>query len=134
MRASWSKPVARTKKSKGEVAEIRFAAVAIAYGLALARPWGDSEKFDFITGRTRNLWRVQVKSTSAKGPSGGYAVNACTQGKSYTEDEVDFLAAYVFPANTWYIIPIRALRGAKMLLLHPESRRSSGKWEAFREA
>jgi len=110
MRASWSKPVARTKKSKGEVAEIRFAAVAIAYGLALARPWGDSEKFDFIT------------------------VNACTQGKSYTEDEVDFLAAYVFPANTWYIIPIRALRGAKMLLLHPESRRSSGKWEAFREA
>jgi hypothetical protein len=62
-------------KKKGEAAELAFMLKAVSLGFGVAKPWGDSERYDFILDTGTRLWRVQVKSTSAL-QSGAYCVNA----------------------------------------------------------
>jgi len=52
-----------TRKHRGEIAEAAFLAKATSLGFGVARPWGDSERYDFILDCGRRFWRVQVKST-----------------------------------------------------------------------
>jgi PD-(D/E)XK nuclease superfamily protein len=52
-----------TRKSRGEAAEAAFLAKAASLGFGVAKPWGDSERYDFIIDSGHNFWRVQVKST-----------------------------------------------------------------------
>ena len=37
-----------TSKARGEAAEAAFLAKAAGLGFGVARPWGDSERYDFI--------------------------------------------------------------------------------------
>ena len=110
-----------TRKRQGELAELAFMSKAASLGFGVAKPYGDSERFDFIVSRDHRLWRVQVKSTrTAK--RGVYEISAhgCWGARDiYTKDEIDFIVAYVVPENAWYIIPIEATRGRKRLCLHP---------------
>ena len=52
-----------TRKRDGEQAEAAFLHKAIGFGLSVATPRGDSERYDLIVDSGRRLWRVQVKST-----------------------------------------------------------------------
>ena len=52
-------------KKKGEAAELAFMLKAVSLGFGVAKPWGDSERYDFILDSGTQLWRVQVKSSSA---------------------------------------------------------------------
>ena len=52
-----------TRKRLGELAELAFMSKAASLGFGVAKPYGDSERFDFILSRDGHLWRVQVKST-----------------------------------------------------------------------
>ena len=45
---------------------------------------------------------------------------------------IDFVAAYVIPADTWYILPIKATNGQSDLLLTPHSQ--NAKYERYKEA
>ena len=56
-------PRARNRKRQGELAELAFMSKAASLGFGVAKPYGDSERFDFILSWNRHLWRVQVKST-----------------------------------------------------------------------
>ena len=120
-------------KSKGELAELRFLCAAASRRLIVAKPWGDSLPFDFLVGTADRFFRVQVKSTSAP-HCRGYHLCCFRPGTraGYSGREIDFLAAYVVPADTWYIIPHRALGGRKTITLFPDRAESS--WEHFREA
>jgi len=51
-------------KKKGEAAELAFMLKAVSLGFGVAKPWGDSERYDFILDTGTRLWRVQVKSGS----------------------------------------------------------------------
>jgi hypothetical protein len=57
-------------KRRGELSELAFAHKAASEGFGVAKPYGDSERFDFIL-ISRNwpegekLWRVQVKCTAS---------------------------------------------------------------------
>ena len=126
-----------TRKREGEIAELAFMSKAASMGFGVAKPYGDSERFDFILSRDGRLWRVQVKSTrTAK--RGVYEVSAhgCWGGRDiYTKDEIDLIVAYVVPRKVWYVIPIEATRGRKRLCLHPNvPRKACYKYEKYREA
>src|SRR5436305_4792400 len=53
-----------TRKRRGEAAEAAFLAKASGLGFGVAKPWGDSERYDFLLDSGHgHFWRVQVKST-----------------------------------------------------------------------
>ncbi len=126
-----------TRKRLGELAELAFMHKAATLGFGVAKPYGDSDRFDFIVSWDRRLWRVQVKSTrTAQGGAYEIGAHGCWGGHDiYTKDEIDLIAAYVVPEETWYVIPIEATRGRKRLCLHPNvRRRACYKYEKYREA
>jgi hypothetical protein len=122
-----------TRKRLGEEAEAAFLHKATGLGLSVAKPWGDSERYDLIVRSGRRLWRVQVKSTRYAGER-RFSITArgCTAG--YTEDEIDFLAAYIVPLDVWYMIPVKAFAPKKCLRFYPECEGSVGRYEKYREA
>ena len=126
-----------TRKRLGELAELAFMCKAASLGFGVAKPYGDSDRFDFIVSWDGRLCRVQVKSTRTA-YRGAYEIGAhgCWGGSDiYTKDEIDLIAAYVVPEDTWYLIPIEATRGRKRLCLHPNvPRRACYKYEKYREA
>ena len=104
-------------------------------GFGVAKPWGDSDPYDFITQAGERLCRVQVKSAHRVGEDGGYSFH--THGHSlqaYLRDEIDFLVAYVVPVGAWYVFPVEAVQGLRSLKLFPGSRRKRSKYEKYREA
>jgi|HubBroStandDraft_6_1064221.scaffolds.fasta_scaffold696861_2 hypothetical protein len=115
-----------------------FMVKAAQMGFATAKPYGDSRRYDFILDVGRRLWRVQVKSSSAK-QYGSYLVNLQRNANGetvfYDASEIDFVVAYVFPCEAWFVIPVEAIAGRKTakVCLHGNAR--SGKlgkyWEAW---
>jgi hypothetical protein len=91
----------RNPKRMGELSQAAFLVKAQRLGFALAVPWGDSEKCDFIVWEREGgrLLRVQVKATGRL-HGGGYDVQPvyATRGegkKTYTAAQIDVLAAHV---------------------------------------
>ncbi len=121
-----------TRKRSGEAAEAAFLARASDLGFGVARPWGDSERYDFILDSGRGFVRVQVKSTQ-RYAEGRYRVKAGGSKTIYTLDEIDFLAAYLIPEDLWYVVPVAAFAGSKGLRFYPHDGRKS-LFEQYREA
>src|SRR5947208_16831642 len=82
---------------------------AIAEGSAIAKPWGDSERYDFILDNRVRLWRVLVRSTGYE-VHHGFAVHAYVMVKRkmvrLTSKDVDLIAVCLVPKDLWYIVPI----------------------------
>jgi hypothetical protein len=128
-------------KRRGELAELAFTLKAASLRFAVAKPYGDSERYDFILDsrarRPHTLWRVQVKCTASilegfyhlpvQRKSGGKAVPYCSH-------EIDFFAAYIVPEDTWYIIPLAATHGATSLLFRRKKDPKPGMYDQYREA
>src|SRR5437763_14949038 len=85
-------------KRRGELAELAFMRKAASFGLAVAKPWGDSDRYDVVVRVGKIFWRVQVKSVWAKVPQTPHyrvkTVNALRV--PYTTEQIDFLVAYIF--------------------------------------
>jgi len=127
-----------TSKQRGELAEMMFMVKAAQKGFATAKPYGDSRRYDFILDVGQRLWRVQVKSSSAK-QYGSYLVNLQRNANGevvpYDASEIDFVVAYVMPCDAWFVIPVEAIYGRQSakLCLHgnPRSGRLGKYWEAW---
>ena len=113
----------RAPKARGELAEARFLARAMGMGLTVSKPFGDSAKYDFVVDGGGGLKRVQVKSAWVKsgtgyqivaGPATDYTYG---QRRPYRAGEIDFLAAYVAPEDTWFVIPAKKLAKSNYVLL-----------------
>ncbi len=50
----------------------------------------------------------------------------------YSPKDIDFIAAYVIPTDTWYILPIKATNHQSDILLTPHS--NQAKHEKYKEA
>jgi hypothetical protein len=124
---------ADTRKKLGEQAEAAFLNKATGLGLSVAKPWGDSERYDLIVGSGRRLWRVQVKSTRYVGER-RFSITARGCTAAYTEDEIDFLAVYIVPLDEWYLVPVKAFTPRKCLRFYPADKNSRGRYEKYREA
>jgi hypothetical protein len=125
----------KTRKWAGEQAEAAFLNKATSLGLAVARPWGDSERYDFIVDSGRRLLRVQVKSTKhlLEGRF-RFSVKVRAGTAFYTEQEIDFLAVYIVPLDLWYLIPIKACANRRTLQFYPKAKNMRGRYEKYREA
>lgn len=102
--------------------------------MTVSKPLGESAAYDFVVDCGGKLSRVQVRSVTVE-RAGTYRVSAAKGGsekRGYTEDEIDVLAAYVVPCETWYLIPVRAFAPVKSIHLCPQ-RASRRKFERWRE-
>jgi hypothetical protein len=125
------------RKRRGELGEAAFLHKAASMGLAVAKPWGDSDRYDLIVDVSGRLLKVQVKSAHCVSdhPSGGYNFRCCCyRRKSYTAAEIDFLVAYIVPEDIWHVFPPRAFRTVKSLRRYPHHRQKNSKFEQYREA
>jgi hypothetical protein len=132
------KPQKGTDKQRGELAEIRFMLKAAGLGFGVAKPWGESERYDFVLDTGKKFWRVQVKSTYvARAPK--YSVNVCRNiaGKKktpYTAEEIDILVVYIVAEDAWYVLPVAAVAARTRLYFAPLGNKRGGVYERYREA
>ena len=125
----------RDPKTQGELAELAFLYRAASLGLVVSKPYGDTAPYDFIVGCRRRLTRIQVKSV-AHNWRNGYRTTAGTgcAKRPYTKDDMDILALYIIPMDTWYLIPVEAFTPVKTIRCCPHLPNSNGRFERFREA
>jgi PD-(D/E)XK endonuclease len=123
-------------KRVGEIGELEFIQTAIRKGFRVSKPWGESDHYDAITDWKGKLLRVQVKATEHTSKDRGYMVHACVyvgnESIGLTKKDIDVLAAYISPEDSWYIIPVEHFVPLKSLWFNPGSTKS--KFEKFREA
>jgi hypothetical protein len=123
-------------KRRGEWSELQFMARAAKEGLRMAKPWGDSSRYDVVVETGGHFVRVQVKSTANRQPNGGYVcgVHPSPNSELYKRGDFDFLAAYLIPEDVWYIIPARLVvrRKKTSITLCPSSAGSD--WAPYKEA
>jgi len=112
-----------TYKRRGEWAELLFMTVAQGLGFNVAKPWGDSARYDVSIEQDGRFLRVQVKST--ENPKGdGYLCQLLRLGDTfYTAKDIDYFALYVVPVDVWYIFPVKTLWGMTAVVLTPSSKR-----------
>src|SRR2546430_14529241 len=58
-------------KRTGELAEAAFLHKAVGLGLKVTKPWGDSERYDFVVDAGERLWRGGNKNNGGGGGGGG---------------------------------------------------------------
>lgn len=121
-----------TRKAQGEAAEAVFLAKAASLGFGVAKPWGDSEHYDFILDSGHNFWRVQVKSTQRFAES-RYRVKTSGSNDIYTGAQIDFLVAYIVPEDIWYIVPVAEIATRRGLRFYPHGG-AKARLERYREA
>ncbi len=125
-------------KRKGEMSEMLFAVRAANLGYSVSRPLGDSEPYDLIIEDDGRLIRIQVKSIyTRRFPAYRAKIRHKTgSDQRYSPKEVDFVAVYVVPEDSWYIIPVALLGGRDQIRLYPRGskKKDGGRWEEFREA
>ena len=124
------------RKRRGEVAEAAFLHKAASLGFSVAKPWGESDRYDFIVETGGRFLRVQVKSAYSAGEHGGYTFHAHGNLPTdvYTSQDIDFLVAYIVPEDVWYVFPIQLFKGITGARLFPSSRRRMSRYEKYREA
>lgn len=121
--------VFQSRKQQGEWVEMQFMARAAANGFTVAKPWGDSARYDFAVERDGKFRRVQVKSTASHDGK-SYVCNtvwSAPNGKTrkYARKDVDFFAIFVIPDEAWYIIPMARLRRTRsQFYLNPQNPRN----------
>jgi hypothetical protein len=140
-----SKPRKTTRKAKprkntkitGERSEAAFLHRASNLGFGVAKPWGDSRRYDFILDNGARLYRIQVKCTESIRARAYETRATYTVGKGravYTKSDVDFLAAHVVPLDIWYILPVEVCTPAPMLRFYPHRTAKKMRLEPYREA
>ena len=128
----------RNPKRTGEVSEAAFLLKASSMGLRVSKPWGDSERYDFVVDSGGRFWRVQLKSTGVV-HARGYEVQPIYgvygRGKAgYTAEDIDVLAVHIRPCDVWYLLPVEVVALAKNLRFYPDIECKCARWEGYREA
>jgi hypothetical protein len=125
------------KPKEGEQGELAFLSKASSLGFALSLPYGHMQRYDFIVDSGTNLWRVQVKTTTHM-LNGLYLVGMHhrfnQRARAYTASEIDFVAAYILPEKTWYILPVREVTERRQLLFRPKGYHRRDPYAHYREA
>jgi hypothetical protein len=125
------------RQKRGEQGELAFLSKAASLGFDLALPYGQSRRYDVVVDNGKNLWRVQVKTTEHI-LNGLYLAGihhrANRKAHAYTESEIDFVAVYILPEKTWYILPVREVTEHRSLLFRPKGYTRRDPYAHYREA
>jgi len=117
-------------KQRGEWVELLFMTVAAGLGFTVAKPFGDSARYDVIVENLGRFLRMQVKSTE-QWTGSSYVCQLHMCGRLYTAEDIDYFAIYVLPLDLWYIFPARTLAGLSAVVLSPHSK--GHKYERYME-
>ncbi|MGH9511252.1 MAG: group I intron-associated PD-(D/E)XK endonuclease [Terriglobales bacterium] len=125
-------------KRRGETAELAFMLRAASLGFGVAKPWGESERYDVILDSGKRLWRIQVRSTACK-VRGRYRVTTTVTGQVIlSAADIDVLVAYIVPLDIWYLVPVGAICSRTDLRFYPHGPSNGASravdLEIFREA
>jgi PD-(D/E)XK endonuclease len=101
-------------KRMGEAIEAAFLAKVCQLRIPVCKPWGDSERYDFVVDWGKGFWRVQVKGGSSHDGS-SYRVRAGCSGKVFTKEDMDFVVVHIVPEDVWYVVPIEIAEGLSTL-------------------
>ncbi len=105
--------------------------------MMVAKPWGNCYPFDFIVQGSGSLWRVQVKTCRYMRVGLYHLCMHCrTQRRAlpYKESEIDFVAAYIIPEQTWYIVPVREIVERRTLMFRPRGYARGDPYAYYRQA
>jgi PD-(D/E)XK endonuclease len=117
-------------KQRGEWVELLFMTVAAGLGFTVAKPFGDSARYDVIVEHLGRFLRIQVKSTEQWNGS-SYLCQLHMCGRLYTAEDIDYFAIYVLPLDLWYIFPAKTLAGMGAVVLSPQCK--GHKYERYLE-
>ena len=127
----------KNTKVTGERSEAAFLNRASDQGFGVAKPWGDSLRYDFILDNGSRLLRIQVKCTESIRAHAYETRATYSVGKGravYTTKDIDFIAAHIVPLDIWYIIPVEICTPAPMLRFYPHRKARQMRLEPYREA
>jgi PD-(D/E)XK endonuclease len=96
-----------SNKSRGEMAELLFAAECCKHGLIISFPHSDAVSYDFIVDNGKNLLRVQVKSSTTSNISG--RTQFVMHMKGFKSHKVHLYALYCYINKSFYIIPAKKI-------------------------
>ena len=131
-----------TRKQQGEWVELQFMAQAASRRFAVCKPWADMGPYDVGIEYGENFLRVQVKCTTQR-LGAGYRCQMRPKHRKlrpYTLNQIDLFAAYVIPANAWYLIPATLIlesgRAQDIVIcpVTPPKKKASYRYEGYREA
>ena len=130
------------RKRFGLVGETNFVPCALRQKLFVVKPYGNDDPFDYMVGKLRPNWRIQVKTCSTRDRHGMYHVNighmpynpTMRRRVAYTPEEIDFFAIYLVPENRWYIVPVEVADGRTALCIHSLDHPKAGPWLPYLEA
>ncbi|SRR6266498_3828952 len=113
-------------KHRGELAELAFMRKAASLGFAVAKPWGESDRYDVVVRFDKTFWRVQIKSVLDKSRSRHYFRVHTNDSRrhTYSAKDIDFLVAYVFAEDVWYVFPAHVVEQKKSVCVNPRSKKS----------
>ena len=125
----------------GLVGETNFVPCALRQKLFVVKPYGNDDPFDYMVGKLRPNWRIQVKTCATLDRFGMYQVNIAhtchnptLRRAAYTPEEIDFFAIYLVPENRWYILPVEVADGRQTLHIHSLNHPKAGPWLPYLEA
>ena len=118
-------------KRMGEAVEAAFLAKVCKLRIPVCKPWGDSERYDFVVDWGKGFWRVQVKGGTYC-ERGKYQAGAGGTGKPFTKEDMDFVVVQIVPLDVWYVIPVERAEGLVKLWFNPRSK--GARFEKYREA
>jgi len=125
-------------KRCGELSEAAFLLKATEQGFLVAKPWGDSDRYDFIVDSGTRLWRVQLKSTAMLYRRGYHVNTVCTIdnkiGIAYEAEDIDMLVVHIPPLDVWYVLPVEVFAPTTSLGFYPNIKVRLRRWERYREA
>lgn len=121
-------------KTTGEIAEMLFTARAMQEGLNVLEPVSDNVTYDRVVECAGKFFRVQVKSSQFKEEGRtcwNFRVWKGGAKEAYVVEDFDYLAAYVMPEDTWYLLPVGIVK--KCLCLGGEHYKEyKNNWEVFK--
>jgi hypothetical protein len=113
-----------TSNQKGAIAEAEIACAAIRAGLDVYRPMQEHGRYDLILGIGSRLLRVQCKWAGRRGDVVALRTDSCRRGpgntflrRSYSESEIDALAAYCAELDRCYLLPASLIAGKRQIYL-----------------
>ena len=132
-------PKRKNTKVTGERSEAAFLyrASSPIFDFGIAKPWGDSRRYDFILDNGSRLHRIQIKCTESIRARAYETRATYSVGKGravYTKKDIDFIAAHVVPLDIWYIIPVEICTPQPMLRFYPHRKAKKMRLEPYREA
>jgi prevent-host-death family protein len=114
-----------TTNAKGGIAETAIAAAATKLGVSVLRPIVEHGRYDLAFEIGDQLLRVQCKWGRLDAAGAVIRVNLTSNRvtpagyvrRSYTADEIDFVAVYCEPLDRCYLVPIELVAGRRAIYL-----------------